>query len=364
MENNATTKHKMVREALTESIRRGDYKPGDQLPAERDIAAFYGVSYMTARRAVTEMVEVDLLRRRAREGTFVPLNSGPSLAAATLHLICPAFESSSIRAFLRLGAQCAEERGWHADVIRLHSDQVRPALRAIDSGDLVILLPEGPELDGPLKAAMQKAQGRAVLLGNRLDDLGVPSVLADDAQGIRLAMEHLKAAGHHEIAVVSDHPQHPIDRIQLATWKAGLPGKWSESQLKKRMIVVDTPRHGCQSETTYDAIKTYLSSDGGQTTALLCLLDEMALPALSACRDMGRPVPEKMSLIAAGNSPTMAFAHPPVTCIDVHMAQHINQAMEMLDGTLENQAPPTHLLHLVEPHLALRESVAPPATGQ
>lgn len=48
-------KHIVVRQALTEAIWRGDYKPGDRLPAERDLAETHGVSYMMARRAITEM---------------------------------------------------------------------------------------------------------------------------------------------------------------------------------------------------------------------------------------------------------------------------------------------------------------------
>jgi len=294
----------------------------------------------------------------------VPSQSPRRLAQATLHLICPAFESSAISAFLRFGAQAAEGCGWRADVIRLHRELVRPAVRAIESGDLVIVLPNGPELEGPLAEAMQKARGRAVLLGNRLDNLGVPSVLADDAQGIRLAMQHFTNAGHQEIAVVSDDPQHPIDRVQLAAWKAALPGKWSSERLQKRMIVVNTPRHDCQAEQTHAAIKKYLAGDEGQTTALLCLNDEMALPALTACRDMSRPAPERMSLIASGNSPTLAFAHPPVTCINVHMAQHIEEAIEFLNRALEDQSSIDGCLRLVEPHLKLRASVGPPVTRQ
>lgn len=360
MKNDTAIKHKTVRDALTEAIRRGDYKPGDRLPAERELAAQYGVSYMTARRAVTEMVEVDLLRRRAREGTFVRSQTGQRLATTTVHLVCPAFESSSISAFLRLGAQAAEGREWRTEVIRLYHAQTRPAIRAIESGDLVIVLPVGPELEGPLAEAMQKAAGRAVLLGNRLDNTGVPSVMADDAQGIRLAMEHLQNLGHSEIAVVSDHPSHSVDLVQLAAWKAASPANWSENHLKNRMIVVDTPRHECQSEYTFEAVKRYLAKDKGKTTALLCLIDEMALPALAACREMERTVPEKLSLIASGDSANMAFAHPSVTCIDIHMAEHIAQAMNILSETLEKRRVSSPLLRLVQPHLMLRESTAPP----
>ena len=360
--NNGVPKHRLVREALTEAIRRGEYKPGERLPAERDIASIYGVSYMTARRAVTEMVESDLLRRRAREGTFVREQSSHRLATRTVHLVCPAFESSDVRAFLRLGAQAAEARDWRTEVIRLHHQQVRAAVRAIENGEGAIVLPEGPELDGPLAEAIQNAGGRAVVLGNSLESAGVPSVMADDTQGITLAMRHLQSQGHREIAIVSDHPSHRVDRVQIAAWKAALPADWNAERIAARTIVVNTPRHESQAQYTCEAIKNYLAHDGGATTALLCLVDDMALPALAACRDAGRPVPAAMSLVSSGDSPTMAYAHPPVTCIDIHMAQHIAQAMQILDEVFAGRFDASTAQHLVQPNLIERQSVAPVAT--
>ena len=358
-----TPKHKSVRAALTESIRRGEYKPGDRIPAERDLAEMYNVSYMTARRAVTEMVEVDLLRRRPREGTFVPPRSVKRLATQTVHLVCPGLGSSIIRTFLELGGQKAEARGWRTEVIQLHHAQVRPVVRALEGDDLLIMLPTGPELEGPLVEALQKAQGRAVLLGNRLDHLGVPSVLADDKVGITLAMEHLRSHGHREIAIVSAHPDHNIDRVQIAAWKAASPAAWDADHLARRTIVIETPRHENRDDHVYATIRDYLAHDGGQTTALLCLLDTMVLPALAACRDAGRAAPEKMSLIAAGNNSTLAYAYPPVTCIDVHMEEHLDVALGVFDKVLAGQLEDADLLHLVKPHLVLRQSVQPPQTN-
>jgi len=66
------TKHRSVRQYLETAILAGDFQPGDQLPSEIDIARKYGVSYMTARKAVAELVASDLLERRASKGTFVP----------------------------------------------------------------------------------------------------------------------------------------------------------------------------------------------------------------------------------------------------------------------------------------------------
>ena len=354
------SKHQLVRQALTKSIRLGEYKPGERLPAERDIAVMHGVSYMTARRAVTEMVEVDLLLRRPREGTFVPEQSIERLATQTVHLVCSCQDSSAIRAFVRLGAQAAAAREWRTEIIRLPHQQVRPAMRALESGDLLLVLPSGPELDGPLSDALQEAAGRAVIIGNRLDHLGVPSVVADDSQGIRLAMEHLRAHGHREIAIVSDNPAHAIDRVQFAAWKAASPADWDDARYAARTIVVATPPHQSSESHVYQAVRNYLSADGGETTALLCLTDEMALPALAACRDTGRPCPDQISLIASGDSSSLSYAYPPVTCVDIHMDKHIEQAMDILDNFVEESLDlldSSNRLRLIQPNLVARQSV-------
>ena len=362
MKNQETAKHKVVRQALTESIRRGEYKPGERIPAERDLAELYGVSYMTARRAVTEMVEVDLLRRRPREGTFVPPRSVKRLSTITVHLVCPGlgFGSPMIRTFLQAGDQKAEARGWRTEVIQLHHSQVRPVARALDGGDLMVMLPSGPDLETTMIETLQKAEGRAVLLGNRLDHLGVPSVMADDAEGIRLAMQHLHEFGHREIAIMTATPNHNVDRVQIAAWRAASPADWDEAHFAKRIIVVDTPRHESYDDYVYQSLSDYLAGDNGATTAILCLQESMALPALAACRHAGRAVPEKMSLIASGNNPALAYAQPPVTCIDVHVEEHMDKALQVFDKVLAGQLADADLLHLVKPHLELRKSVQNP----
>lgn len=349
-----------VRQALTEAIRRGDYKPGDRLPAERDLAKMHGVSYMTARRAVTKMVEVDLLSRRPRAGTFVPPRKLTRLATQTVHLVCPISGSSMIQLFLDYGERAAEKRQWRTEVIRLHPAQTRAAIRALDGGDLLIFLPSGPD-DGPLAQALQRAEGHAVVLGNRLDQSGVPSVMADDKRGITLAMEHLQSYGHREIAVISAHPDHRVDRVQIAAWRDAAPADWNEDHFARRTIVIGTPRHQSRADHLYQTVSQYLSQDKGQTTALICLFEAMTLPTLAACRDANREAPEKMSLIAAGNNPMLAYAQPAVTCIDVNIEEHLERAMSMLENFSTHKPGESELLQLIEPHLVVRKSVqAPP----
>lgn len=52
-------------------IERGDLRPGQKLPAERDLADEWGIAYQTVRRAMRELRERGLVVSRVGKGTFV-----------------------------------------------------------------------------------------------------------------------------------------------------------------------------------------------------------------------------------------------------------------------------------------------------
>jgi GntR family transcriptional regulator len=63
--------HRQLAQQLREAIGAGRYRPGDRLPAEPELAARHGVSRITARQAVMQLVRDDLVVRRQGKGTFV-----------------------------------------------------------------------------------------------------------------------------------------------------------------------------------------------------------------------------------------------------------------------------------------------------
>jgi GntR family transcriptional regulator len=56
---------------LEEKIRSGEYPPGHRLPPERELCEIYGVSRITARQALAELAQRDLVERHQGQGTFV-----------------------------------------------------------------------------------------------------------------------------------------------------------------------------------------------------------------------------------------------------------------------------------------------------
>ena len=69
--NSCVPMYKQVLTVLNEKIARGEFRPGDKLPSESDLMNYFGVSRITVRAALSELVEDGLLTRVQGKGTFV-----------------------------------------------------------------------------------------------------------------------------------------------------------------------------------------------------------------------------------------------------------------------------------------------------
>ena len=63
--------YRQVKALLTDSLRASDWKPGELIPSEIELASRHGVSQGTVRRAIDELAAENLLVRRQGRGTFV-----------------------------------------------------------------------------------------------------------------------------------------------------------------------------------------------------------------------------------------------------------------------------------------------------
>jgi GntR family histidine utilization transcriptional repressor len=67
----SSPQYAQIKAALRTRIERGELRPGDRVPSENQLVRDFGVSRMTARRAVLELAEEGLLARTQGLGTFV-----------------------------------------------------------------------------------------------------------------------------------------------------------------------------------------------------------------------------------------------------------------------------------------------------
>lgn len=63
--------YRQIKNLITDSLVSGEWRPGDPIPSETELASRYSVSQGTVRKAVSELAEENLLVRYQGKGTFV-----------------------------------------------------------------------------------------------------------------------------------------------------------------------------------------------------------------------------------------------------------------------------------------------------
>jgi len=63
--------YQQIKGLILQSLQGGEWRPGEAIPSEMDLAARYRVSQGTVRKAIDELAAVNLLVRRQGKGTFV-----------------------------------------------------------------------------------------------------------------------------------------------------------------------------------------------------------------------------------------------------------------------------------------------------
>lgn len=60
-----------IRDEIAAAIRSGEWRPGDRVPTEQELAARYGCARATVSKALSELAAAGLVERRRKAGTFV-----------------------------------------------------------------------------------------------------------------------------------------------------------------------------------------------------------------------------------------------------------------------------------------------------
>jgi GntR family transcriptional regulator len=99
-----------LREIIRERIVSGEWEPGSLIPSERELCERYGISRMTARQSITELVNEGLLYREQGKGTYV---GQPRIAQQLLRLT--GFTEDMQSRSHRPGAKVLSAEMWPAD---------------------------------------------------------------------------------------------------------------------------------------------------------------------------------------------------------------------------------------------------------
>jgi GntR family transcriptional regulator len=79
--------YQQIKSLILNGLRLGEWKPGEAIPSEIELAARFGVSQGTVRKAIDELAAENLLLRRQGKGTFVATHTERQVQFRFLKLV-------------------------------------------------------------------------------------------------------------------------------------------------------------------------------------------------------------------------------------------------------------------------------------
>ncbi|MEV4264019.1 LacI family DNA-binding transcriptional regulator [Kribbella sp. NPDC049584] len=181
------------------------------------------------------------------------------------------------------------------------------------------------------------------------------SVVDDDYEGARLVVDHLAGLGHQRIMHIS-HPSGGLKRPFVLSQTARCEG-----------YVQAMNRLGLDA----DVIETTYSEQGGYQatvealgrsvppTAIFAGADIAALGALRAAEELGRQVPDDLTVVGYDNIYVTTIGRISLTTVDQSGQLTGTTSARLLLERIEGRSQPVH--YVVAPRLIARSTSAPPA---
>jgi len=184
---------------------------------------------------------------------------------------------------------------------------------------------------------------------------GVTNIVLDQETGVRLALKHLVALGHRQIAFMKGQPyssdsQQRWEAVCKTTHELGLA---MEADLVMSLEFDDpSPQLG------YPYAKQLLACKK-PFTALFAYNDISAIGAIRAFQEEGLRVPGDVSVVGFDDIQWAAFNTPSLTTVRQPLGKMGEIAAETIISKIENDREhPSEIA--IEPTLMVRESTAPP----
>lgn len=297
----------------------------------KEVAAKAGVSVATISRVLNGKGPVrEATSRRVME-TAQALRYSPHAGARslstrrtnTIGLLLPDLHGEFFSEVIRGIDAEARRTGYHLLVSGFHSDQdemsaVLGAMRGRVDGLIVM----SPDREASILCG-QLPLGLPTVLLNSVGD-AERTITIDNYGGAVAIMKHLLSLGHQSIAFIKG-PDANTDASERLRGYRDTAGTAAHSE---------TP--GDFREQAGYAAAVALINGPRRPSAIFAANDAMAIGALSALRAAAVSVPDQMALAGFDDIPIARFVTPPLTTVNVAIAELGRRAFELLEQRLHD----------------------------
>jgi DNA-binding LacI/PurR family transcriptional regulator len=318
----AQAKYTEVMSVIKRRIREGDYLLS-KFPGERKIADETGVSYMTARRAILELIDQKVLVR----GPSGALDVHPAYAKrakpAQVVFLYPAYASTYLTQLRGLVSDFAQQQGVALRPVQfVHWDETT-VLEAVEQARAALVIPYGPAI--PQRLLEPFRENKVVILDGDFTRDGLPSIRLFRRECIELVFEHLYRLGHRRIDCLNTQNRNAEIERRIEVWEQWRRRRGVTGQLWDDPAPVFTD----PTVVAYQAMSRIVEQKLSSATAIVGTTCPAAIGAVRASWERGISVGHDLSIAAVNIEPPAEFFCPSITGLNTP------DLSEVLEGCFE-----------------------------
>lgn len=325
-----------------------------------DVALAAGVHVATVSRALREGGMVAPATREKVQAAARQLGYRPNVAAATLRtrrsslvgVIVTDLGNPFFGPILKGLETELRKSGWMSLVVQPPEDAAgrRDVVLALADRQVGGLIIGAAEIDDPLLDTADSLQLPVVLVNRGYGERRFPSIVTDDRESMRLALDHLLALGHRHIAHIAGPRSSSTGRARAEAF-----GDLCRQQGIGDAIVVETPAF---TRAAGNEAALPVLSAAAPPTAVVAGNDMLALGVLDAAEHCGLSVPGDLSIVGHNDMPLVDLIDPPLTTIRVPVEQLSREAARLLIERMRNTEEAV-MMRVMMPSLVVRASTGP-----
>ena len=359
----------IIQEEILAKIHNNQYSKDEPFCTEKSIAEEYGVSRITARRAIFEIEKLGFLYRKKGVGSFVQSNETKDFVITSrpkekkqhknrifsLVVPFPIYQGGMLNSVTAATERLAENN-CHLTILSCNPDdesERKTLLRLLNQDvDGVAFYPSMMNIHEDILERFILEEKSVVILDKPHDHKNISSIVCDNYKGSYLLTKHLLDYGHENIAYLSRFA--PDQRSSIRLRFNGFAdcmrqeGKSISSGNVKTNLVLD-----------YQMLKhTVNSLHKSGVSAIVCENDEFAFYVYMCCRSLSIQVPHHLSITGFDNSHWSMTGNASITTVDQNFEQIGN---ELANIFLTSPYTPKHTI--IPADLIPRKSSGPNEQG-
>lgn len=287
------------------------YYLANEFPGERSLAEELGVSYMTARKAIQKLCEINELYRQ-ENGRISVKELKPTRNNLQVALVFPAFMSASFNKWLLALKNVVSAKNGSIQLLPYLNWDDPVIWDAInDKFDFICLIPPAkiPKL---LEERLVLNRDRIVTLFENLTHLGISGVDGGDPENIGKVMDHLADQGHKSIDCLNTQATSAKINQHITIWKRILKAK----QLCGSLHDYPTAPFSSPDVQARNIVSTLIKEKALKSTALYCVTVAAAKGAMRALNDHNIKIGRDIAVCSFAGGEEAKMLIPSLTVVD------------------------------------------------